>query len=482
MHEKIALDKTEAVLFCGKLGPGNFLVRDGILYEQVSNRVASQCTLFLQHVPVKWSTFFKYLGSTISGFEGIEFLENSIKANATKVGGALGSACRSAVALPLSRLVDQHHSLVAPIALLNSIAWFPFIAKGGSWFSALCKQWCGVVGLQEQPGKDYVLLSWLDFGTWDLTAMKMLLKFLCQLVRAPPGSFLAALLSELRSECEHSQEAWLFGVLRALSSGLSFQRTGFLPERVDFMLERVRSENPSVLMEIFVERCSATLLREARARLTARICGPYQKLRVLQSWVASAPPRFRMRSLPFSRRTFHVLVRLVLGELPVHRIKAMFQYRTSLGDFGETFFGKRACLHCFLTGDTIVLDSEWHWVFDCTLLSELRSKRPYLMNTLRSIQNDRDFAKISDLGLLLNAIQNDSQLGFSLASFVRQAISLKESWLSETCVRGRLCTPPDHWGRDLFQDPPADPALPPDFEQSFLDGVPWFFSPDDFDP
>ena len=82
---------------------------------------------------------FKYLGSIVSGFESIQFLENSIVAGATKIGGALGSACRSAVALPLSRTVDLHHSLVGPIALLNCVAWFPFLAKGGPWFSALCK-------------------------------------------------------------------------------------------------------------------------------------------------------------------------------------------------------------------------------------------------------------------------------------------------------------------------------------------------------
>ena len=64
-------------------------------------------------------------------------------------------------------------------------------------------------------GKDYLLLSWLDFGTWDLTAAKMLLNFTGQMVRAPPGSFLAELLAELRRDCELT--AWLCGVLRLLS-------------------------------------------------------------------------------------------------------------------------------------------------------------------------------------------------------------------------------------------------------------------------
>ena len=102
--------------------------------------------------------------------------------------------------------------------------------------SALCSQWWDVLGMQAQPGKDYVLLSWLDFGTWDLIAAKMFLKFTSQLARAPGGSFLAALLTELRRECGHSHDALLFGVLSALSSGLSFPRCCRLA-RVDRMLD-----------------------------------------------------------------------------------------------------------------------------------------------------------------------------------------------------------------------------------------------------
>ena len=83
--------------------------------------------------------------------------------------------------------------------------------------------------------KDYYLLSWLDFGTWDLTATKMILKFIGQMVRAPRGSFLAELLAELRRDCERSYDAWLFGALRMLSLGLSFRRSNSkcLVARVD---------------------------------------------------------------------------------------------------------------------------------------------------------------------------------------------------------------------------------------------------------
>ena len=80
-------------------------------------------------------------------------------------------------------------------------------------------------------------------------------------------------------------------------------------------------EKSSLLIKIFTEQADVVSHREARTRLAARPCVPYQKLRFVQAWVAQAPPRFRMRSLPFSRQTFRIIARLVLGELPVNRIK-----------------------------------------------------------------------------------------------------------------------------------------------------------------
>ena len=76
-----------------------------------------------------WSSFFKYLGSFVSGAEGIRFLEDSVVASVTKVAGALQSGCKSAVALPMSRLVDLHHALVAN----RSLEWCcmgPFPCEG----------------------------------------------------------------------------------------------------------------------------------------------------------------------------------------------------------------------------------------------------------------------------------------------------------------------------------------------------------------
>lgn len=64
--------------------------------------------------------------------------------------------------------------------------------------------------MSSRPGEDYVLLSWIDFGTWDLTAVEMLLKSTGQMVRAPPGYFLAELLAELRRDCLPCQISWLF--------------------------------------------------------------------------------------------------------------------------------------------------------------------------------------------------------------------------------------------------------------------------------
>ena len=73
-------------------------------------------------------------------------------------------------------------------------------------------------------------------------------------------------------------------------------------------------------------------------------------------------------------------------------------------------------------------------------------------------------------------IQNDSRLGFSVASFIRQAILERKSWMRDVCVQCRPCTPPDHWNRNLFQHPPSVAEFPADFERTFTDGKLWFFS------
>ena len=102
-------------------------------------------------------------------------------------------------------------------------------------------------------------------------------------------------------------------------------------------------------------------MSDARSRLAGRPTGPNQKIHVLKAWVgqeANPPPRFRVRTLPFSSGSFNLLARLVLGELPVGRIRAVYQHRSSLSDFGKSWFGERACLHCFLENDILVLDSE----------------------------------------------------------------------------------------------------------------------------
>ena len=76
-----------------------------------------------------------------------------------------------------------------------------------------------------------------------------------------------------------------------------------------------------------------------------------------------------MNQLLFSDKYFNLLARLVLGEMPVQRVNGMYLYRTSVRNFGQLCFGKCTCWHCFLPGDALVFDSEWHWLFDCTQFS-----------------------------------------------------------------------------------------------------------------
>ena len=171
----------------------------------------------------------------------------------------------------------------------------------------------------------------------------------------------------------------------------------------------------------------------------------------------------------------------MLGELPVNRTRAYFTRRTHLRKFCTSQFCKRACLHCLMTGDTLVLDSEWHWIFDCTHFDELRFKLPVLDRAIRECRNygDRGFATVDNLVSLLKKVQTQYCLGVSLGSFIRQAISVRESWMSEVCARGRPCKPPEHWARNLFIDPPSDEEFPAEVAENFDDGQPWHNATDE---
>ena len=150
-----------------------------------------------------------------------------IVGNANKASGAVRSVCRSAVALPVSRAVGLHKSLVSPIAFLNCVAWLPFFDQNSKWYAAQCDQWWFLIG----PSRGYLILSWLNFEPWEVSGVQQVLNFIFQMSRAPRGSCLAALLSELRSECTRSPKSWLFGALSLLSRALVFPRAARLLSR-----------------------------------------------------------------------------------------------------------------------------------------------------------------------------------------------------------------------------------------------------------
>ena len=110
-----------------------------------------------------------------------------IVGNAKKASGAVRSVCRSAVALPVSRAVGLHKSIVSPIALFNCIAWLPFLEQNSTWYAAQCDQWWFLIG----PSRGYLILSWLNFEPWEVSGSQQVLNFIFQMSRAPRGSFLA---------------------------------------------------------------------------------------------------------------------------------------------------------------------------------------------------------------------------------------------------------------------------------------------------
>ena len=128
-----------------------------------------------------------------------------------------------------------------------------------------------------------------------------------------------------------------------------------------------------------------------------------------------------------------------------------------------------------------MLDSEWHWIFDCPHFSILRSKYPFLSNSMDQVKIEADgspssFAVAKHIGDLMNVIQLDFSVGTSLASMIHKMIQLRKEWLVTVgCARGRLCEAPDSWGRDIFFTPPSAAELTPVLGADFESGRPWHF-------
>ena len=66
------------------------------------------------------------------------------------------------------------------------------------------------------------------------------------------------------------------------------------------------------------------------------------------------------------------------------------------------------------------------------------------------LAKNRESADIGDFGNLFMMIQNDSRLGFLVASFIRQAILQRKDWMREVFVQGRPCTPSSRPAKRIF--------------------------------
>ena len=95
---------------------------------------------------------------------------------------------------------------------------------------------------------------------------------------------------------------------------------------------------------------------------------------------------------------------------------------------------------------------------------------------LVKLRLDKNFSIDSDLRNLFRLIRDDPKCGFSFASFIRQATTVRKTWLGEASVRDRLCDPPPHWNRNIFSNPLADTDIPVDVAGEFDSGRPWLFA------
>ena len=172
-----------------------------------------------------------------------------------------------------------------------------------------------------------------------------------------------------------------------ISKGLSIPRRDCLLARVENMLDRLRVEPPAILL--FMDNLTQSFYRTARENwLHARTAHTgsleysYVGLHKIETFHLVSTCLHCLVSV----QHFRNLVLLMLGELPVQRICAFYKYRSSLTNFCTSDFCKRSRLFCVLNSDTMVLDSEWHWIFDCNQFSSLRSKYPHFSTILRSIR------------------------------------------------------------------------------------------------
>ena len=95
--------------------------------------------------------------------------------------------------------------------------------------------------------------------------------------------------------------------------------------RVDNMLDYFRESNFSLMRETFRENHSKAIRHAAHDRLASPPRGPYKKLRVLHEWIdgVGRPSSIFDVSLWFSS-CLHFVSLLMLGELPVHRVRAYY--------------------------------------------------------------------------------------------------------------------------------------------------------------
>jgi hypothetical protein len=86
--------------------------------------------------------------------------------------------------------------------------------------------------------------------------------------------------------------------------------------------------------------------------------------------------------------------------------------------------------------NTLVLDSEWHWIFDCPFFTELRMKFPVFSRILkRSTYRGRKFALAADLICLVKEVRIQSHIGFVLVRLSGRQLTCGSLGLAK-CARG----------------------------------------------
>ena len=127
------------------------------------------------------------------------------------------------------------------------------------------------------------------------------------------------------------------------------------------------------------------------------------------------------------------LIRMLAGLEDFARTNAHFTRRKYFPGLSESSY-ERCCLHCFLSGIRVI-DSEWHALFDCPLVTSARGR--FTLCTEFEFAHSKP-SNPEDLVSLLSFVRNSPRSLGHLATFAYDIRATRHHNFRRLCSNGRL--------------------------------------------